>query len=141
MANLNKVLLIGNIGKDAEMKYSASGIPVSSFSLAVNKVYKNQNGEKQEKTTWVKIVLFGKTAESLHKYLLKGKQVYVEGELNLEKYTDKDGIERYSTKIIGRLVQFLGSKKDESESEPDINEPVETNAEPPADVQEDDIPF
>ena len=141
MANLNKVLLIGNIGKDAEMKYSASGIPVSSFSLAVNKVYKNQNGEKQEKTTWVKIVLFGKTAESLHKYSLKGKQVYVEGELNLEKYTDKDGIERYSTKVIGRLVQFLGSKKDESESEPDINEPVETNAEPPADVQEDDIPF
>jgi hypothetical protein len=65
----------------------------------------------------------------------------VEGELNLEKYTDKDGIERYSTKVIGRLVQFLGSKKDEPESEPDINEPVETNAEPPADVQDDDIPF
>ena len=139
MANLNKVLLIGNIGKDAEMRYSASGIPVSSFYLAVNKVYKNSNGEKQEKTTWVKIVLFGKTAESLHKYLLKGKQVYVEGELNLEKYTDKDGIERYSTKVIGRLVQFLGSKKDEPE--PDINEPVETNAEPPTDVQEDDVPF
>ena len=139
MANLNKVLLIGNIGRDAELKYSANGIPVSSFPLAVNKVYKNQNGEKQEKTTWVRIILFGKTAESLHKYLLKGKQVYVEGELNLEKYTDKDGIERYSTKAIGRLIQFLGTKKDGSE--PDINEPVETNTEPPADVQEDDVPF
>jgi single-strand DNA-binding protein len=139
MANLNKVLLIGNIGRDAELKYSANGIPVSSFPLAVNKVYKNQNGEKQEKTTWVNIVLFGKTAESLHQYLLKGKLVYVEGELNLEKYTDKDGIERYSTKAIGRLIQFLGTKKDGSE--PDINEPVETNTEPPADVQEDDVPF
>ncbi len=140
MASLNKVLLIGNIGNDAELKYSASGIPVSSFSLAVNKVYKNQNGEKQEKTTWVKIVLFGKTAESLHQYLIKGKLVYVEGELSLEKYTDKEGIERYSTKVIGRLVQFLGTTKKDG-SEPDINESVETNAEPPADVQEDDIPF
>ena len=138
MANLNKVMLIGNLGKAAELKYSKTGVPHSFFTLAVNKHYKDESGEKQEKTTWVNVVIFGKSAESVTKYLTVGKQVYVEGELSIEKYTDKEGAERYSTKVIARVIQLL-EKKDK-----DADETVAEGSQPPAgeqNGQEEDIPF
>ncbi|MHB1680687.1 MAG: single-stranded DNA-binding protein [bacterium] len=143
MANLNKVMLIGNLGKDSELRYSQNGSPFLTFSLAVNKAYKNANGDKIEKTTWINVVLFGKTAESLHQYLTKGKQVYIEGELNIERYTDKDGAERYGTRVIGRNIQFIGGKK---EGDADLQEQG-NNAESEQNVQADeelageDMPF
>ena len=143
MASLNKVQLIGNLGRDADLKYGQSGTPASTFALAVNKSYKDAGGNKIEKTTWVNVVLFGKTAESLHQYLTKGKQIYVEGELNIDKYTDKDGIERYAAKVIGRVVQFLGGKKEEDADlqEQGNNLEPEQNAQAGEDLTENDVPF
>lgn len=111
MANLNKVMLIGNLGKDSELRYSQNGSPFATFSLAVNKAYKNANGDKVEKTTWINIVLFGKTAESLHQYLMKGKQVYIEGELNIKRYTDKDGLKDTEQELSEEIFSLSEVKK------------------------------
>jgi single-strand DNA-binding protein len=135
-------MLIGNLGKAAELKYGQTGTPYSTFSIAVNKYYKDESGEKHEKVTWVNVVVFGKTAESVNKFLTVGKQVYIEGELSIEKYTDKEGAERYATKIIARVIQILGKLDKEEEtdaaSETVANEPPMTNEQS---GQDEDIPF
>ena len=144
MGSLNKIMLIGNLGRNSELRYSQSGMPTSSFPIAVNKVYKNEKGDKVEKTTWVNVVMFGKQAETLNEHLTKGKLIYVEGELNIDKYTDKEGVERYSTKVIGRVIQFLGEPKDKKdvsgEPAPEDTESQEPAIEPPQGHGED-IPF
>ena len=150
MANLNKVMIIGNLGKASELKYAQTGMPYATFPVATNKYYKDDAGVRHEKTTWFNCVVFGKTAEDVNKYLTSGKLVYVEGELSNDKYTDKDGVERYSTKIIARIIQILEKINKEDEGVSESNEtavPGEAavQGEPPMNEnsqnQEENIPF
>ncbi|MBF0209581.1 MAG: single-stranded DNA-binding protein [Desulfamplus sp.] len=112
MAGLNKVMVIGNLGADPELRYSPQGTAFANFSVATTDSWSDKTtGEKQEKTEWHKIVVFGKTAENCAKYLSKGRQVYVEGRLQTSSY-EKDGQTHYITKIVADVVHFLGTKQD-----------------------------
>lgn len=108
---VNKVILVGNLGKDPETKYMPSGDCVCNFSLATSESWNDkQSGEKVEKTEWHNIVMFRKLAEIAGEYLRKGSQVYIEGKLRTRKYTDKNGVDRYITEIEARDMQMLGSR-------------------------------
>jgi len=109
MKGVNKVIVLGNIGKDPETRYTGSGTAITSLSVATSEAWKDKTtGEKQERTEWHRVKLFGKLAEIAGEYLKKGRQVYIEGSLRTDKYTDKDGVERYSTDIIASEMQMLG---------------------------------
>ena len=110
MASVNKVILIGNLGRDPETRYTTSGDAVTNLNIATSETWKDKAGEKQEKTEWHRVVLFGRQAEIAGEYLKKGRSVYIEGRLQTKKYTDKDGVEKYSTEIVGDRMQLLGSK-------------------------------
>lgn len=113
MASLNKATLIGNLGRDPEVRYMPSGDAVTNLAIATTEKWKDKNtGEQKEATEWHKVVFFGKQAEICGQYLRKGSQVYVEGKLKTRKYTDKDGIEKYSTEITGEEMKMLGSRPD-----------------------------
>lgn len=114
---VNKVILIGRLGKDPETRYTPSGAAVTNFSLATSEQWKDKStGEKQEKTEWHNIVVFGKLAEICGEYLKKGNECYIEGSLNTEKWTDKEGNDRYTTKIKANNMQMLGGKPDNQSS-------------------------
>jgi single-strand DNA-binding protein len=109
MGSVNKVILVGNLGKDAELKVTGSGFPIARFSMATTDRRKDsKSGEWQERTEWHRVVLLGKQAESLQDYLKKGKQVYVEGRLETRSWDDKEGQKRYTTEIIADRIQLLG---------------------------------
>jgi len=111
MANdLNQCNFIGRLGRDPEVKYSADGSAIAGFSIAVGSTWKSKSGEKQESTEWVNVSAFGKLAEICGNYLTKGSQVYISGRMKTEKYTGRDGTEKYSTKIIADNMQMLGGK-------------------------------
>ena len=110
MASLNKVMLIGNLGKDPEVRYTAGGTAVASFSLATSERFKNRNGEFEEKTEWHNVTLWARLAEIAGEYLSKGKTVYIEGRLQTRKWQDKDGKDRYTTEIVGEKMQMLSGK-------------------------------
>ncbi len=110
MASVNKAIIIGNLGKDPEMRFMPSGDAICNFSIATTDSWKDKSGEKQEKTEWHRISMFGKLAEIAGEYLKKGSQVYVEGRLQTRKWQDKDGHERYTTEIVADRMQMLGSK-------------------------------
>lgn len=116
MSSVNKVLLIGNLGQDPEVRYTDSGTPVGNFSIATTSKFK-KGDEWQEQTEWHKIVVWGKTAENCGQYLSKGRQVYIEGRLQTRKWEDKEGVKRYMTEIVASNVVFLGSKGDGQKSE------------------------
>jgi single-strand DNA-binding protein len=106
---VNKVILVGNLGADPEMRHTGGGTAICSFNLATSESWTDkQSGEKQERTEWHRVKLFGRLAEIAGEYLKKGRQVYIEGSLRTDKYTDKQGIERYSTDIIASEMQMLG---------------------------------
>jgi len=106
---INKVILVGNLGADPEVKYTAGGTAIGTLSVATSESWKDkQTGEQQERTEWHRVKLFGRLAEIAGEYLKKGRQVYIEGSLRTDKYTDKEGIQRYSTDIIGNEMQMLG---------------------------------
>jgi len=106
---VNKVILVGNLGADPEVRYSASGMAICSIRVATSEQWKDkQTGENQERTEWHRVKAFGRLAEIMGEYLRKGRQVYIEGSLRTEKYTDKEGIERYSTDIVASEMQMLG---------------------------------
>lgn len=108
---VNKVILVGNLGADPETRYSAGGSAITSIRIATSESWKDkQTGEQQERTEWHRVKFFGRLAEIAGEYLRKGSQVYVEGSLRTDKYTDKDGIERYSTDIVANEMQMLGSR-------------------------------
>ncbi len=107
---INKVILVGTVGKDPEVRYSQAGSANVTLSLATNESWKDKNGEKQERTEWHRLKFFGKLAEIAGEYVKKGQQLYVEGSLRTDKYTDKQGIERYTTDIIVNDMQMLGGK-------------------------------
>lgn len=108
MGSVNKVILVGNLGRDAELRYTPGGAPVATLNLATTEVWNDKAGQKQEKTEWHRVVLWGKTAESLNEYLVKGKQIYVEGRLQTRQWDDKDGKKRYTTEIRGDRIVLLG---------------------------------
>lgn len=106
---INKVIIVGTLGADPETRYTTSGSAITSMRLATNESWTDkQTGQKQERTEWHRVKMFGRLAEIAAEYLRKGKQVYIEGSLRTDKYTDKDGIERYSTDIIANEMQMLG---------------------------------
>jgi len=106
---LNKVFLIGNLGKDPEVRFTSNGKAVAKFSVATSEKWTDQDGNKQERTEWHNIVVWGKQAETCGQYLSKGRQVFVEGAVRSRQYDDKDGNKRYITEIVARDVRFLGS--------------------------------
>src|SRR5262249_5186351 len=108
MGSVNKVILVGNLGRDAELRYTPGGAAVSKFSIATTEVWNDKGGQRQERTEWHNIDLWGKQAESLSEYLVKGKQVYVEGRLQTDEYTDKEGVKRKSTRVRCDRVVLLG---------------------------------
>ncbi len=110
MASVNKVILVGNLGRDPEVRYMPSGDAIANLSVATTETWKDKNGEKQEATEWHRVVFFGKQAEICGQYLKKGSQIYVEGSLRTRKWQDKDGQDRYTTEIRGERMQMLGSR-------------------------------
>ena len=112
MASVNKVILIGNLGRDPETRYTTGGDAVTNLNIATTDVWKDKSGEKQEKTEWHRVVLFGRQAEIAGEYLKKGRSVYIEGRLQTRKYTDKDGVEKYSTEIVADRMQLIGGARE-----------------------------
>ena len=108
MGSVNKVILVGNLGRDCELRYTPGGAAVATLNMATTEVWNDKAGQRQEKTEWHRVVLWGKSAESLAEYLTKGKQIYIEGRLQTRQWDDKDGNKRYTTEIRGDRVVLLG---------------------------------
>ncbi|OAM52198.1 single-stranded DNA-binding protein [Methylovorus sp. MM2] len=164
MASVNKVILVGNLGRDPEIRYMPSGDALASFSIATTDNWKDKNGQKQERTEWHRISMFGKLAEISGEYLKKGSSVYIEGRLQTRKWQDKEGNERQTTEVVADRMQMLGGRSggntyevmDEDQSAPYSNQesspaPAKRPAAAPAaakpaggsnfDDFDDDIPF
>ncbi len=146
MGSVNKVILVGNLGRDAELRYTPGGAPVATINMATTEVWNDKAGQKQEKTEWHRVVLWGKTAESLSEYLTKGKQIYVEGRLQTREWNDKDGNKRYTTEIRGDRVVLLGGGGGgrggfSRSAEPAADSTEGAQHEPAPELSEDDIPF
>ena len=120
---LNKIMLIGNLGKDPELQVTAEGTPFTRFSLAVNRRFKASSGEQKEETEWFNIVAWRQLAEICERYLHKGSKVYIEGRLTQRKYTDKNGIERTSVEVIANDMQMLSPKQTGAAPLTDANDP------------------
>jgi single-strand DNA-binding protein len=140
MAGVNKAILIGNLGKDPDLRYTPSGQPVASFSLATSEKWRDKDGVQQDRTEWHNIVVWGRQAEIAKEYLSKGRQVYIEGRIQTRSWDDKDGNKRYTTEIVANTVRFLG-QRDQSGGAPSGGAPQE--APPSADLtnEDDDLPF
>src|SRR5436190_11248223 len=108
MGSVNQVILVANLGRDAELRYTPGGAAVATINMATTEVWNDKAGQRQEKTEWHRVVLWGKPAESLTEYLTKGKQIYVEGRLQTRQWDDKDGNKRYTTEIRGDRIVLLG---------------------------------
>jgi single-strand DNA-binding protein len=144
MAGINKVILIGNLGRDPELRYTQNGQPVANFSLATSENWTDKSsGEKVEKTEWHRIVVWGRTAEHCSQYLAKGRTVYVEGRLQTRDWEDKEGQKRSTTEVNAQTVQFLGGPKGQGTSDSDQSQDPPRNtmgpSGPPA--AGDDVPF
>ena len=142
---VNKVILLGRLGKDPEMRYAPSGTAIATFSLATNHRQK-VNDEWVDKTEWHNLIAFGKTAEIAGEYLKKGKQLYIEGRLQTSSWEDQQGQKKYKTEVVVSDLQMIGSKGDESFSPPTESATTSTQQEPspptaPAAEEEDDLPF
>ena len=136
MAGLNKVILVGNLGADPEMRYTAGGTAVCRLSVATSRRYTDKQGNRQEETAWHRVDVWGKMAETCAQYLSKGRQVYIEGRLKYGSY-EKDGVKHYTTDIVAENMQMLGGpggRGQEREPEPPFGAP-------PGGTPEDDIPF
>jgi len=155
MGSVNKVILVGNLGRDAELRYTPGGAAVATLNMATTEVWNDKAGQKQEKTEWHRVVLWGKSAESLSEYLTKGKQIYVEGRLQTRQWDDKDGNKRYTTEIRGdRIVLLSGGGGGMAASRSQGRgagagagaaagggEHMEPMGEPISELTDDDIPF
>ncbi len=155
MANLNRVMLIGNLTRDPEIKYTAKGTAIAQLGLAVNRTWNNEGGEKQEDTTFVDVELFGRVAEIAGEYLKKGRPVYIEGRLKLDSWDDKQsGQKRSKMKVVGEQLQLLGGREESSgggqrtqqeqraAQRPQSRPPARPPVDPDLDAEDDsDIPF
>jgi single-strand DNA-binding protein len=152
MASVNKVILVGNLGRDPETRYTTGGDAVTNIRVATTDTWKDKNGEKQERTEWHTVVFFGRQAEIAGEYLKKGRQVYIEGRLQTRKWQDKEGQDRYTTEIVADRMQMLGSREGSGAPPSELGE-RSVAAEPRAaaktsgtskknvDDLDDDIPF
>lgn len=143
MASVNKVILVGNLGRDPEVRHTPGGDAVATLAIATSESWNNkQTGQREELTEWHRVVFFGKTAEVAAQYLKKGSSVYVEGSIRTRKWTDQSGQERYSTEIRGDRMQMLGGRSEGASSANPPPPPIPQRAAPrPAEDIEDDIPF
>jgi len=152
MASVNKVIIIGNLGRDPETRYMPDGGAITNISVATTDKWKDKSGEMQEKTEWHRVAFFGKLAEIAGEYLKKGSQVYVEGRLQTRKWQDKDGADKYTTEVVANVMQMLGSRQGMGGGDRDAGgERPSAGAKPKAqpaakpggkfDDFEDDIPF
>lgn len=143
--SVNKVILIGRLGADPETRYMQNGDAVTNINLATTETWKNQNGEKQEKTEWHRVTFYRKLAEIAGEHLKKGRQAYIEGKLETRKWTDKNGIERYTTGIIAEKMKMLGDKPEGQDSnaptQSQPNNQTSNNAPQGQGWFDDDIPF
>lgn len=128
---MNKAMIIGNVGNDPELKVTQSGLSTCKITIATSSKYTNKQGEKVENTEWHNVVFFGKSADTIAKYVQKGSKLYVEGEIRTRSWEDKDGVKRYSTEIIGQNFEFLNSRNADSRPAPKTSTPNAL----------DDIPF
>lgn len=140
--SFNKIILVGNLGRDPELRYTPQGTPVCSFSMATNERRKDKSGEMQDNTTWFKVTLWNRQAETAAQYLQKGRPVYIEGRLRVEEWTDRDGKQRHTLEVTATDMQFIGGGRGTDE------QPMERAAtaaggggHEPADMPDDDIPF
>ena len=148
MASVNKVLLVGNLGRDPEVRYTPDNNAITNISVATTDRYKDKNtGEQKEITEWHRVVFFNRLAEIAGEYLKKGSQVYIEGRLRTRKWTDQSGVEKYTTEIIADQMQMLGGgrggsgEQDSEQQQPRQQQPRQRQQRPVADDLEDDIPF
>lgn len=131
---VNKVILIGNLGADPEIRYTQNGVPVASFSVATTEKWKGQDGQVQEHTEWHKIIAWQRLAEICEEYLTKGSRVYIEGKLQTRKWKDQSGNDRYTTEIVAREMKMLGGGHQDAPSAPQ-------GEEPPVPPFNEDVPF
>ena len=148
MASVNKVILLGNLGRDPELRYTQSGQAVTNFSLATTDRFSNRSGEREERTEWHRIVAWARTAELCAQYLAKGRTVYIEGRLQTREWEDKDGQKRRTTEVVPQPGQFLGSPRDGRNPAPPPEREGQNTAPPPeqggaapSTPPADDIPF
>jgi single-strand DNA-binding protein len=145
MAGVNKVMLIGNLGRDPEVRYTGEGTPVANFTMATTERWNDPSGERKERTEWHRIVVWGKQAEIAGEYLRKGRQVWVEGSLQTREWTDREGNKRQTTEIRAQRFQMLGRPGGESEGASASRTPAEPQttsvAESGGGFEDDDIPF
>ncbi|MBY0369141.1 single-stranded DNA-binding protein [bacterium] len=129
-SGVNKVILIGRLGSDPEVRYTSNGGAVANFNMATNESWMDKSGQKQERTEWHRIVIWGKLAELCGQYLSKGRQAYVEGRLQTRDWADKEGVKRYTTEVVAQTVQFLGGGAGERTSSSDF-----ASSAPPTDFE------
>src|SRR5688572_14222589 len=149
MGSVNKVILVGNLGRDSELRYTPGGAAVATLNLATTEVWNDKQGQKQERTEWTRVIVWGKQAETLQEYLTKGKQIYVEGRLQTRQWDDKDGQKRYSTEVKADRVTLLGGGGERREGgsagtvERGVSSSVGSGADaaPIEPITDDDIPF
>ncbi len=144
--SFNKITLVGNLGRDPELRYTPQGTPVCTFSMATNERRKDRNGEMQDQTTWFRVTLWNRQAENASQYLQKGRPVYIEGRLRVEEYTDRDGKQRYSLEVTATDMQFIGGRNDEATHERAASSSASsasasTGPAEPAELSDEDIPF
>lgn len=143
--SFNKVIVVGNLGRDPELRYTPQGTPVCSFTMATNEKRKDKAGEMQDVTTWFRITLWGRQAEAASQYLTKGRPVYIEGRLRMEEWTDRDSKQRFTLEVHATDMQFIGSRGDEAASSSSRGRGDEGDAQKgnssDVDVTDDDIPF
>ena len=146
--SINKVILVGNLGGDPEVRYANSGVAVCNFTMATTRTYKDKQGERKDETEWHRIVAFGRTAEVCGEYLKKGRQVYIEGRMQTRKWQDKDGNDRWTTEIVTENMQMLGNRGGDggggsqrgssSQGSSGKDEPYQPL---PGDIPDSDVPF
>ena len=143
--SFNKIILVGNLGRDPELRYTPQGTPVCSFSLATNERRKDRNtGENNDITTWFRVTLWGRQAETASQYLTRGRPVYIEGRLRVEEWTDRDGKPRHTLEVHATDMQFIGGGRSDDAVAPPAKAATaaSTEAMPPApDLSDDDVPF
>jgi len=139
MAGVNKVILLGRLGADPEVRYTNTGTPVANFNIATSTNFTDKSGEKTERTEWHRIVASGKLGEICGEYLAKGKQVYVEGRLQTRDWEDRDGNKRKTTEIVAGVMQMLGAAGDRARG--DASDSAPPASDPPNIGTEDDVPF
>lgn len=140
--SFNKVILVGNLGRDPELRYTPQGTPVCSFSMATNERRKDKAGEMQDQTTWFRVTLWGRQAETASQYLTKGRPVYIEGRLRVEEWTDRDGKPRHTLEVHATDMQFIGGGRGEQEAPMEKAAAASGSTAPEqTDMADDDIPF